>query len=113
MTESSGLQRLAVYGTLAPGRVNHHHLADLAGHWVSGQVRGHLVEGGWGSALGYPAITLDPDGPIVEVQVLESDELSAHWARLDEFEGEAYRRTVTSVRTKDGPVDAYIYELVG
>lgn len=34
---------LATYGTLAPGRANHHQLAELQGHWQAGHVTGHLV----------------------------------------------------------------------
>ena len=105
----TGEHRLATYGSLAPGRPNHHHVADIAGRWVSGQVHGHLVEEGWGAALGYPALLLAPDGPPVDVQVLESAELPAHWARLDDFEGPGYERLLTPVQTADGQVDAYIY----
>ena len=46
--------RLATYGTLAPGRVNNHHLADLGGFWRQGTVTGRLVEAGWGAKLGFP-----------------------------------------------------------
>ena len=88
-------------------------LADLGGHWVAGTVRGTLREQGWGSALGYPGIVLDPSGPEVAVEVLESNELPAHWARLDDFEGPGYRRTVTSVATDRGELRASIYELAG
>ena len=93
MDATSADRRLAVYGTLAPGRPNHHQLSDLSGRWMSGSVRGRLRTGGWGAELGYPGIDLDPDGPAVEVGVLESPDLPAHWARLDEFEGPGYRRT--------------------
>jgi gamma-glutamylcyclotransferase (GGCT)/AIG2-like uncharacterized protein YtfP len=101
--------RLAVYGTLAPGRVNHHQLAGLNGDWRRGSVRGHLVEAGWGATLGFPALSLDPDGPVVDVLLFESPDLPAHWERLDAFEGDGYRRVVTTVRTDDGDVDACIY----
>jgi gamma-glutamylcyclotransferase (GGCT)/AIG2-like uncharacterized protein YtfP len=101
--------RLAVYGTLAPGRVNHHQLAGLNGDWRRGSVRGHLVEAGWGATLGFPALSLDPDGPVVDVLLFESPDLPAHWERLDAFEGDGYRRVVTMVRTDDGDVDACIY----
>ena len=101
--------RLAVYGTLAPGRVNHDQLAGLDGRWRQGTVRGILVDAGWGASLGYPALTLDPQGPIVAVFLFESRDLPAHWARLDEFEGDGYRRVVTTVSTPDGDVDASIY----
>lgn len=100
---------LAIYGSLAPGHPNHHHVADIPGRWVSGRVRGRLVEEGWGAALGYPALLLEPDGPPVDVEVLESADLPAHWTRLDDFEGTGYERVLTRVQTADGEVEAYIY----
>ena len=103
--------RLAVYGTLAPGRPNHHILADLTGRWIAGTVRGTLREQGWGSELGYPGILLDPSGPEVAVDVLESAQLPAHWERLDDFEGPGYHRTVTVVSTTEGEVQASTYQL--
>lgn len=101
--------RLATYGTLAPGRVNHHQLADLEGAWRRGTVRGRLVEAGWGAALGCPGLILDPAGDAVEVHVFESAALPDHWVRLDAFEGPGYRRVVVAVRTLDGDLDASIY----
>src|SRR5262245_8748957 len=56
------LRRLAVYGTLAPGRSNHDQLSALPGRWLDGHVLGALYEDGWGAALGYPGLTLDPAG---------------------------------------------------
>ena len=52
-------RRLATYGTLGPGRPNHHHLADLGGRWLRGSVRGRLVAEGWGAAMGFHALVLD------------------------------------------------------
>jgi gamma-glutamylcyclotransferase (GGCT)/AIG2-like uncharacterized protein YtfP len=101
--------RFATYGTLAPGRVNHKQLAGLKGRWQKGTVRGRLVDAGWGAALGYPGLVVDPLGPIVEVHLFESSELRDHWSRLDEFEGTGYRRVVTRVRTADGELNAWIY----
>ena len=102
-------QRLATYGTLAPGRVNHDRLADLEGVWRQGTVRGRLVEAGWGAKLGFPGLILDPSGQDLEVQVFESADLPDHWPRLDAFEGEGYRRVVAQVRTADGELAASIY----
>jgi gamma-glutamylcyclotransferase (GGCT)/AIG2-like uncharacterized protein YtfP len=103
--------RLATYGTLSPGQMNHHHLSELKGRWRRGTVNGWLKEGGWGSALGFPGLVLDPAGPIVEVQLFESEELPGHWSRLDEFEGSGYDRVVTQVRMGEGEVAACIYVL--
>ena len=101
--------RLATYGTLVPGRVNHHQLADLKGQWQQGSVKGRLVEAGWGAKLGYPGLILDLSGQTIDVDVFESSELSNHWLRLDAFEGAGYRRVVTQVCTLDGDLDASIY----
>lgn len=104
--------RLAVYGTLAPGRPNEHVLADIDGTWTHGVVRGTKIDVGWGAAMGYPGITLD-DGGDVDCVLFESAELPQHWPMLDEFEGAGYRRVPVQVRTVSRVVDAYIYELSG
>ena len=101
--------RLAIYGSLAPGRVNHHQISALAGSWERGTVNGNLISSGWGAALGFPGLVLDPLGPAVDVNIFESIELPEHWDRLDAFEGSGYRRVVTTVNTKDGARNAWIY----
>jgi len=111
--DSSAEIRLASYGSLAPGRVNHHQLAALNGHWRRGTVQGKLMDAGWGVALGFPGLILDPDGGPIEVYLFESPDLPAHWSRLDEFEGPGYRRVVTCVHTPDGERSAYIYVVAG
>jgi len=103
--------RLAVYGTLAPGRVNHHQISALAGKWQRGTVKGKLFSSGWGAALGFPGLILDPLGPSIDVLLFESTDLPEHWARLDEFEGSGYRRVVTAVNTEAGERSAWIYVL--
>ena len=108
---SAAETRLATYGSLAPGRANHHQLAGLEGEWRRGSVRGRLVEEGWGAALGYPGLILDPEGGEVEVQLFQSADLQEHWSRLDAFEGDGYRRVVTQVHTADGALDACLYVL--
>ena len=108
---SDARHRLATYGSLAPGRPNHHQLDGLEGRWSRGHVRGTLVNAGWGAGLGYPALVLDPAGPAVEVDVFESTSLPAHWSRLDEFEGPGYARVATTVATGWGHLDAFIYVL--
>lgn len=100
---------LAVYGSLAPGEVNHHELAGLSGEWSSGYITGRLVMKGWGADLGYPALTPDASGERIGVKLFHSSDLPAYWNRLDEFEGEGYRRAVISVSTDNGPIEAWIY----
>jgi gamma-glutamylcyclotransferase (GGCT)/AIG2-like uncharacterized protein YtfP len=104
-------RRLAVYGSLAPGRSNHGRLAGLAGEWQPGVVRGHLVESGWGAAQGYPGLNPDPFGPEVPVQLFTSDDLPSHWPRLDAFEGEEYVRVVVEVDLGTRSVAAWLYAL--
>ena len=110
MTDSAH-HRLAAYGTLRPGQAHHDEMSGLAGSWRAGVVRGHLHPDGVGPTQGYRALVLDPAGPVVPVDVLESPDLPAHWARIDAFEGEGYRRVVVEVQTDDGPLPASIYVL--
>ena len=103
--------RLATYGTLASGRPNHAQLSDLSGRWLVGHVRGSLVEAGWGAQFGYPGLILDPDEPVIAVDVFESRALVHHWDRLDAFEGPGYRRVAVDVSTAEGVLPASIYVL--
>jgi len=74
-------------------------------------VRGRLLQEGWGSEQGYPGLILDPAGPMVDVQLLDSPNPPEHWTSLDEFEGAGYRRTVTTVSTAEGDLSVSIYVL--
>jgi gamma-glutamylcyclotransferase (GGCT)/AIG2-like uncharacterized protein YtfP len=104
--------RLAVYGTLAPGRKNHWVLDGLRGAWFNGTVRGYLHEEGWGATDGFPAIILDDMGDEIQVQVFESEQLPGAWKRIDEFEGAEYRRVEVHVKTSKGEfIACQIYEL--
>lgn len=112
MPSSESIDRLVVYGSLAPGRPNHHHIASIGGTWHTGWVEGELHDRGWGATQGYPGIRLQRGGPRVDVQVLESVELAQHWGRLDEFEGEGYQRVAVEVYgLEDSPVQGWIYAL--
>jgi gamma-glutamylcyclotransferase (GGCT)/AIG2-like uncharacterized protein YtfP len=101
--------RLAVYGTLAPGRSNHHVLDGLIGEWRKGTVRGRLIADGWAATEGYPALFLDPQADTVEVQLFVSTDLPEHWERLDDFEGPGYRRTAVAVAIGSESIEAWIY----
>jgi gamma-glutamylcyclotransferase (GGCT)/AIG2-like uncharacterized protein YtfP len=104
--------RLFVYGTLAPGRPNAHVLAAVPGTWQPATVRGTLYPEGWGATVGYPGIVLDEIGSEVEGFIFSSDELAAHWTRLDEFEGAGYKRVPARATLEDGTiVDAHVYAL--
>jgi gamma-glutamylcyclotransferase (GGCT)/AIG2-like uncharacterized protein YtfP len=97
---------LAVYGTLAPGKPNHHQLSALDGVWHSGcVVKGSLQHLGWGADLGYPALRWSEDSDeSVPVQLFVSADLPRHWARLDAFEGDEYLRILVPVHGPDGIV---------
>lgn len=110
-SDANGAERLAVYGTLAPGRSNHHQLAGLKGRWRNGTVRGRRFESGWGAASGYPGLVLDEHGGTVEVQLFESPDLPAHWQRLDAFEGPGYQRVTAAVALPEETLPASIYVL--
>lgn len=98
-------RRFAVYGTLAPGKPNHHHLSDLDGIWTPGHyVTGRLEQSGWGADMGYPALRWSESGEAIEVQLFACDELPRHWARLDAFEGDEYLRILVPVHAPDGSV---------
>ncbi|MGH3412430.1 MAG: gamma-glutamylcyclotransferase family protein [Marmoricola sp.] len=104
--------RLFVYGTLAPGRPNEHVLEGVPGGWQPATVRGELLQHGWGAEHGYPGIVMDEHGPEVDGFVLSSGNLDEHWKRLDEFEGDGYRRVPTVARLQDGStVDVDVYVL--
>jgi gamma-glutamylcyclotransferase (GGCT)/AIG2-like uncharacterized protein YtfP len=89
--------RLAVYGSLAPGRQNHHIIAPLGGTWTEGVVEGDLMTYGWGAAIGFPALYPRTGGPAVAVHVLTSSALRGAWTELDAFEGAEYRRVLVPV----------------
>jgi gamma-glutamylcyclotransferase (GGCT)/AIG2-like uncharacterized protein YtfP len=106
------LERLFVYGTLAPGRSNAHVLGHIPGSWQKASIRGHLLQAGWGAEQGYPGVVIDASGTTVDGFVLSSDALGNEWERLDEFEGDSYQRVSTQAQLEDGQVvQAYVYQL--
>ncbi len=112
MTFPRAHHRLAIYGTLAPGRSNHDQISMIDGTWFDGTVRGWFSKDGWGATLGFPGLRLNAEGDKVSVQVLESPDLPAHWERLDAFEGEEYTRVTADVYTDERWVKAQIYVVV-
>ena len=108
------MQHLFVYGTLAPNCDNHSIMTPINnGSWQPVTIRGHLMpDGGWGSALGFPAVIPDEQGDMVAGWVFSSDDLPNHWARLDEFEGEAYQRIeVTATLDNGAKIQTFVYAL--
>jgi gamma-glutamylcyclotransferase (GGCT)/AIG2-like uncharacterized protein YtfP len=94
--------RLAVYGSLAPGESNAWVLQGLRGDWLSGTVRGVLRKSGWGAGMGYPGFLWSDDGNVVKVRLFVSADLPDHWARIDEFEGRDYLRSLVPVHLERG-----------
>ncbi|MEO1066201.1 MAG: gamma-glutamylcyclotransferase [Pseudomonadota bacterium] len=111
VTGPAATTRLAVYGTLAPGQINHDQLAHLSGCWTKGSVRGQLVNHGWGADHGCPGLRLDGASGLIDVSILTSDDLPSFWKTLDAFEGDGYRRVVTQAQTEHGALDVHIYEV--
>lgn len=106
------MERLFVYGTLAPGRPNQHILKELDGTWQDATVAGKLYSEGWGAAMGFPGIVLNEPSDEISGLVFSSKDLSDNWSKLDEFEGAEYKRVLTEVKLADGNnVEAYIYVL--
>jgi len=91
-----------VYGSLAPGQPNYHEISDVPGVWHEGHIYGNILEVGWGASIGYPGLKWDPSGPKVSASILESNVLHQHWERLDEFEGEEYKRIIIPFHTTNG-----------
>ena len=104
------MQRLFVYGSLAPGKINAHLLDGIDGTWEEATVRGVLHSSGWGANFGFPGLVLSKEGVKVSGHLFCSNELTDHWEILDEFEGESYNRILAEVTLRDNStVDAYIY----
>ncbi|HET6652488.1 MAG TPA: gamma-glutamylcyclotransferase family protein [Nocardioides sp.] len=109
------VERLFVYGTLAPGGPNEHVLADVPGSWEPATVAGTLLQRGWGAVVGYPGIVLGGGaGEEVRGLLFSSEELHEHWERLDDFEGDGYERVLTSARLNSGEIaTSFVYAVRG
>lgn len=106
------INRLFVYGSLGPDRPNEHVLQRIGGTWEKARVKGTLHPKGWGVQIGYPGITLDETADKVEGFVFHSDAIPQHWIELDDFEGQAYERVLTTVELENNEtLKAYIYAL--
>lgn len=103
-------ERLCVYGTLRPGQENHHLMAPLKGQWDEITYPGYFSPAD--QSYGYPRIAWTPHGDENPGKLVTSSKLPAHWAGLDEFEGEDYCRLLTLVQTKAGPLVANIYGFI-
>ena len=106
------MSRLFIYGTLAPGRPNHHIMERIPGTWEEASLKGTLLDEGWGSEMGCPGIVPSDDGSEVQGFLFSSEQLADHWQMLDEFEGEGYNRVPVLVKTRNGDMlEAQVYAL--
>ncbi len=106
------MQRLFIYGTLAPGQPHHKVLEGIPGSWESATIRGALLQEGWGAEMGCPGIVPSVDGDEVEGFVFSSEHLSDHWSMLDALEGKGYQRESVVARVNGThDVEAYVYAL--
>lgn len=106
------IERLFAYGSLQPGGQYAHLLAPAGEDWQPATATGFVESNGWGHSDGYPALIVHKDGNPVRGQLLTSNTLHELWSMLDEFEGEAYQRTVNTVALADGrQVPAHVYTL--
>lgn len=97
--------KLIIYGTLAPGKPNHHKISHIQGEWKSAILKGGKLESkGWGADLGFNGFVSTPENEQIDIScyVLFSDDLSYHWHSLDEFEGDGYRRILAEYELENG-----------
>lgn len=106
------MNRLFIYGTLAPGRPNEHILKNLNGTWQEASVKGSLLDEGWGADMGNPGIILNSFGRDIKGYVFTSDELDKKWDFLDNYEGEEFERVIVEAKLNNSTyINTYIYAL--
>ena len=104
---------LFVYGTLVPGAENAHIMDGMDGKWCEASVRGTRYDTGWGTHKKHPGFIPDANGEIINGLVFISDDLPAHWPRLDKFEGKNYKRVPIRAILENGEtISAQIYQAV-
>lgn len=110
MKRNDKIERLFVYGTLAPGEKNFHLVENVDGHWQSATCFGRIFTQTQGAHVGLPCFEPTNDGERVEGKILSSTELVHYWSMLDEFEGELYQRRIIPIKTDHGEeLVAYVY----
>lgn len=95
---------LIAYGSLMPGKSNHHLVDDIQGEWITGTIQGHVVNPHWEMHGGYPVLSLDRslEQTSVPVAILLAEDMNDWWDRLDYFEGDEYKRVMTKYQGYDG-----------
>lgn len=97
-------RKLVSYGTLAPGQANHAVTSDLKGEWEE-----CIIQGTINQHDGLPRFSWKLDGSVQVAKLFTSDDLPNHWGRLDQFEGNEYRRQLIPAKTKVGIEIGYAY----
>lgn len=92
--------RIALYGTLRPGQVNHNVISNIVGVWKKGTVNGRIEY-----KCGLPIFRWEINKDNVEVDVLISEDLLNEYSRLDRFEGTAYIRQWIPVHFDNGSLE--------
>lgn len=103
-------QHLFVYGTLAPGKENHHQLKGIDGQWQPAKIRGEKrMHDPYPHCVG---VDIMKSRQWVDGLLFSSTELVEIWQHLDKFEGPGYKRTLRKVELMSGEtVEAYIYAI--
>ena len=112
MENSNPIERLFVYGSLAPGEPNERFLKRIQGLWQEGNIFGTVINPEWRIAGGYPGLKLDNPTNLVEGKVFSSSQLKELWEELDEFEDtEHYSRVLVPIFIKGepNPVEGFVY----
>jgi gamma-glutamylcyclotransferase (GGCT)/AIG2-like uncharacterized protein YtfP len=99
--------RLALYGTLRRGHINHSLISNIPGEWSSGLVTGTIRE-----IDAYPAFAWLAAGPEQVVEILNSEFLPQHYERIDKFEEERYVRVLVPATVDERISVCNIYETV-
>lgn len=97
--------KLIIYGTLAPGKPNHHKISHIKGDWKSAVLKGGKLESkGWGADLGFNGYVPAKENEQTNIScyVLFSDGLIKYWEFLDEFEGVGYKRILAEYELGNG-----------
>ena len=106
------IDNLFVYGTLQKGKQHENFLNNLNGSWKKGYVFGKLLNISSGQDYGYPALKLDAKGSKIYGMIFHLKDLESHIKKIDEFEGDSYKRIISKIILEDGSqIESYLYEL--
>ncbi len=75
---------------------------SMDGQWQAASVRGKRYDTGWGADNKHPGFIPNKTGDVIKGLVFISDDLPAHWNRLDTFEGKDYQRVSIQATLETG-----------